>query len=224
MYVCPQACKDGWKVGCRRIIGLVGCFLKGYFQGYLLTTVGIDANDCIYPIAYAVVESENMSSWHWFVEILQTDLEIDNSFNICFMSDRQKEVIEDIFPYAKDRKCVRHMYTNFNEKHKDQALKDVVWKAARATYLREFKNAMDLDQRKCVRHMFWPTYAGVNTYHQVEAGLSYQHVVDLDQRSCPNQWDLVTNMEPILPPIIRRPPGRPTKKRRLEPDELTNLS
>ncbi|KAK8497124.1 hypothetical protein V6N12_019279 [Hibiscus sabdariffa] len=31
----------------------------------------------------------------------------------------------------------------------------------------------------------------------------------------------VTDMEPILPPIIRRPPGRPTKKRRLEPDEIT---
>ncbi|KAK8672002.1 hypothetical protein V6N13_110380 [Hibiscus sabdariffa] len=315
MYVCPQACKDGWKVGCRRIIGLDGCFLKGYFQGYLLTAVGIDANDCIYPIAYAVVESENMSSWHWFVEILQTDLEIDNSFNICFMSDRQKglkEVIEDIFPYAEDRKCVRHIYTNFKEKHKGQALKDVVWKAARATYLREFENAMDQlkslseaayiwikgknpaqwsrshfsTRSKCgmllnnhcesfnksileardkpiltlmetirVKIMtrivskreaaekykgllcgkiqkkldasieesirFWPTYAGVNTY-QVEAGPSHQHVVDLDQRSCPNQWDLVTNMEPILPPIIRRPPGRPTKKRRLESDEVTN--
>ncbi|KAK8715879.1 hypothetical protein V6N13_043205 [Hibiscus sabdariffa] len=146
MYVCPLACKDGWKVGCRRIIGLDGCFLKGYFQGYLLIALGIDANDCIYPIAYALVESENMSSWHWFVEILQTDLEIGNSFNICFMSDRQKgrkEVIKDVLPYAEDRKCVRHMYTNFKEKHKGQALKDVVWKAARATYLWEFENAMD---------------------------------------------------------------------------------
>ncbi|KAK8656057.1 hypothetical protein V6N13_108616 [Hibiscus sabdariffa] len=54
-----------------------------------------------------------------------------------------KEVIEDVFPYAKDRKCVRHVYTNFKEKHKGRALKDVVWKAARGTYLREFENAMN---------------------------------------------------------------------------------
>ncbi|KAK8559020.1 hypothetical protein V6N12_042308 [Hibiscus sabdariffa] len=33
------------------------------------------------------------------------------------------------------------------------------------------------------------------------------------------QWDPVTDMEPILPPIIRRPLGRPVKKRKLEPDE-----
>ncbi|KAL4376245.1 hypothetical protein GQ457_02G030690 [Hibiscus cannabinus] len=152
MYVCLQACKEGWKVGCRRIISLDGCFLKGYFQGYLLTAVGIDANDCIYPIAYAAVESENMSSWHWFLDILKTDLDIESTFSIAFMSDRQKvssllnglqEAIEDLFPNAEDRKCVRHMYTNFKEKHKGQALKDAVWKAARATYLREFEDAMD---------------------------------------------------------------------------------
>ncbi|KAK8696438.1 hypothetical protein V6N13_001573 [Hibiscus sabdariffa] len=145
MYVC-QACKEGWKVGCRRIIGLDGCFLKGYFQGYLLSAVGVDANDCIYPITYAAVESENMSSWYWFVEILKTDLEIDNSFNICFMSDKHKglkEVIEDVFPYTEARKCVRHMYTNFKEKYKGQALKDALWMAARATYLQEFKIAME---------------------------------------------------------------------------------
>ncbi|KAK8696284.1 hypothetical protein V6N13_001420 [Hibiscus sabdariffa] len=35
-----------------------GCFLKGYYQGYLLAAVGIDANDCIYPIAVAAVEAE----------------------------------------------------------------------------------------------------------------------------------------------------------------------
>ncbi|KAK8588928.1 hypothetical protein V6N12_023338 [Hibiscus sabdariffa] len=37
----------------------------------------------------------------------------------------------------------------------------------------------------------------------------------------PYQWAPVTDMEPILPPIIRRPPGRPTKRRKLEPDEVT---
>ncbi|KAK8986475.1 hypothetical protein V6N11_010031 [Hibiscus sabdariffa] len=46
------------------------------------------------------------------------------------------------------------------------------------------------------------------------------HGSDSDRPS-PYQWAPVTDMEPILPPIIRRPPGRPTKKRRLEPDEIT---
>ncbi|KAK8672268.1 hypothetical protein V6N13_110641 [Hibiscus sabdariffa] len=54
-----------------------------------------------------------------------------------------KEVIEDVFSYLKDRKCVRHMYTNFKEKHKGQALKDVVWKDAKPTYLQEYENVID---------------------------------------------------------------------------------
>ncbi|KAK5812288.1 hypothetical protein PVK06_027715 [Gossypium arboreum] len=51
-----MACKNGYRVGCRRIIGLDGCFLKGYFGGYLLVAVGIDTNSGIYLITYAAVE------------------------------------------------------------------------------------------------------------------------------------------------------------------------
>ncbi|XP_052887391.1 uncharacterized protein LOC128296296 [Gossypium arboreum] len=35
----------------------------------------------------------------------------------------------------------------------------------------------------------------------------------------PKQWAYVSNMLPILPPPLRRPPGRPIKVRRKEPDE-----
>ncbi|XP_012477480.1 uncharacterized protein LOC105793095 [Gossypium raimondii] len=51
-----EVCKDGYRDGCRRIVGLDGCFLKGYYSGYLLATVGIDATNDIYPIAYTAVE------------------------------------------------------------------------------------------------------------------------------------------------------------------------
>ncbi|KAK8716374.1 hypothetical protein V6N13_043686 [Hibiscus sabdariffa] len=105
--------------------------------------IGIDANDGIYRIAYASVGSENYASWHWFLDILKNDLQIGN---ICFMSDKQKGLVEatdDIFPNTEVRNCVRHLYNNFNELHKGKALKDVVWKAARASYLREFETAMD---------------------------------------------------------------------------------
>ncbi|KAK8707728.1 hypothetical protein V6N13_058781 [Hibiscus sabdariffa] len=55
MYVCLQSCKNGFIQGCRRIICVDDCYSKGYFQGYLLAAAGIDANDDIYPIAYAIV-------------------------------------------------------------------------------------------------------------------------------------------------------------------------
>ncbi|KAK5819100.1 hypothetical protein PVK06_024059 [Gossypium arboreum] len=86
MYVCLQACKDGYKVGCRRIIGLDGCFLKGFLGGYLLAAIRIDANNGIYPIVYATIESENQASWLWFLKFLALDLEIVCSYQISFMS------------------------------------------------------------------------------------------------------------------------------------------
>ncbi|KAL4309024.1 hypothetical protein GQ457_01G010200 [Hibiscus cannabinus] len=147
VYVCLDACKKGYTAGCRPMLSLDGCFLKGHYIGYILTAVGIDANDGIYPIAYAAVEGENFSSWSWFLLLLQTDLEISNSYHISFMSERQKglkEALEEVFPESEQRKCVRHIYNNFKSKeyNKGKTLKDVVWKAARATYVTQYNKAM----------------------------------------------------------------------------------
>ena len=67
MYICLDACRRGFLDGCKRVIGLDGCFLKGPMKGELLSAIGRDANNQIYPIAWAVVEYENLSSWKWFL-------------------------------------------------------------------------------------------------------------------------------------------------------------
>ncbi|KAK9932342.1 hypothetical protein M0R45_019583 [Rubus argutus] len=58
-YVCFDACKKGWKAGCRPLIGLDDCHIKTKYPGVLLSVVGIDANNGMFPIAYAVIEIEN---------------------------------------------------------------------------------------------------------------------------------------------------------------------
>jgi hypothetical protein len=45
----------------------------------MLTAVGIDPNDCIYPIALAIVEVESLATWKWFLETLKADLGIENT-------------------------------------------------------------------------------------------------------------------------------------------------
>lgn len=45
LYICFNALKQGFLNGCRKIIGLDGCFLKGYVKGELLTAIGRDANN-----------------------------------------------------------------------------------------------------------------------------------------------------------------------------------
>ncbi|GJU04070.1 hypothetical protein Tco_1114408 [Tanacetum coccineum] len=54
-YVCFKGVKDGWLEGCRKIIGLDSFFPKQTCKGELLTAMGRDANNQMYPIAWEVV-------------------------------------------------------------------------------------------------------------------------------------------------------------------------
>ncbi|XP_061364416.1 uncharacterized protein LOC133307878 [Gastrolobium bilobum] len=90
MYICLDACKKGFKAGCRPLIGLDGCFLKGYYGGQLLSVVGEDANKQFYVIAYAVVDSETKDNLKWFLTLLQEDLGDHAVFGLNFISDQQK--------------------------------------------------------------------------------------------------------------------------------------
>ncbi|PKI43343.1 hypothetical protein CRG98_036265 [Punica granatum] len=65
LYICLDACKKGFLAGCKLLIGLDGCHLKGYYGGQLLTTVTQDGNRSFYVIAYAVVEQETKETWSW---------------------------------------------------------------------------------------------------------------------------------------------------------------
>ena len=70
MYVCLDACKRGFLAGCRLFIRIDCCHLKGTTEGQLLVAIGKDRNDNIFPIAYAIVEINNKSSWTWFLQCL----------------------------------------------------------------------------------------------------------------------------------------------------------
>ncbi|KAL6187567.1 hypothetical protein ACLB2K_038965 [Fragaria x ananassa] len=88
LYICLEACKKGFKEGCRCLVGLDGCHLKGVYEGQLLTACGIDANNETWVIAYAVVELESRDSWTW-LELLAYDLNIVNQYGWTFISDKQ---------------------------------------------------------------------------------------------------------------------------------------
>jgi len=54
----------------------------------MLTAIGIDPNDCIYPITLAIVEVESLATWKWFLETLKADLGIENTYPWTLMTDK----------------------------------------------------------------------------------------------------------------------------------------
>ena len=92
LYIFLQACKSGYLRGCRKLIGVDGCHLKGEYTGQLLTAIGIDSNNAMYPLAYCLVEVENKDTWSWFLELIKVDLGItpQHEHEWTFINDRQK--------------------------------------------------------------------------------------------------------------------------------------
>ncbi|KAI3505230.1 hypothetical protein L1887_27221 [Cichorium endivia] len=158
IYVCLGALKLGFQAGLRDFLGVDGTFLKGPYPGQVLTAVGLDSNNGIFPVAYAIVEAENTSSWTWFLELLGECLDLGPQSNFTFISDRQKGIVQAIskvFPSAEHRFCLRHIQENFRIHWKDIELREQVWKCGRATTINHFKTAMTELQQMNERAHNW---------------------------------------------------------------------
>ncbi|KAL9666124.1 hypothetical protein QQ045_000447 [Rhodiola kirilowii] len=56
---------------CRPILSIDGTHMYGKYNAKLLIAIGLDANNHILPLAFALVESENTSSWKWFMSCIR---------------------------------------------------------------------------------------------------------------------------------------------------------
>ncbi|XP_023761534.1 uncharacterized protein LOC111909973 [Lactuca sativa] len=146
-YVSFKGVIDGWLDGCRKVIGIDGCFLKGICKGELLSVVGRDGNNNIYPIAWAVVNVENKNTWKWLLENLMEDIdEGGNGNGITLMSDGHKGIMEAVkerCPEVEHRLCARHILANFHKKFKGECYIKPYWRAVKATTIPKFELAME---------------------------------------------------------------------------------
>nr|GEV34816.1 hypothetical protein [Tanacetum cinerariifolium] len=110
-----------------------------------LKLVGLDSNNGIYPLAYALVEAETKSSWYWFLQCLGDDIDLHPNSNFIFITDRQKGIIlaiKTVYPSAKHIYCLRHIHKNIKQGWCGQAYKDLLWRAASTTNVRDFEKCM----------------------------------------------------------------------------------
>nr|XP_023899821.1 uncharacterized protein LOC112011706 [Quercus suber] len=98
---CP--CIVGFKK-CRPVISIDATHLYGKYKGKLMIAMVTDANNKIYPLAFAVVESESTETWGWFLACIRTyrhDAEqyIDPYYSV----DALFWSYAPVFPVLKDR-------------------------------------------------------------------------------------------------------------------------
>ncbi|GJV58948.1 hypothetical protein Tco_1465048 [Tanacetum coccineum] len=200
-YVCFKALNEGWLEECMRVIGLDGCFLKTLCKGELLSVVGRDGNNQIYPIALVMVSVENKENWIWFMQCLIDDLGIVNGEGLTIISDQHKGIIKDIkdvMPLAEHRQCARHIYVNFRKKF------------IRVQFRRTRKWCQVVRAALYFLHREPEEY--VSEWYNKEKFMSaYSHYIE--GLNGMDQWPATSYQKP-LPPIIRRMPGRPPHKRK----------
>ena len=86
-YVCFDVLRKTWKNNWRPLIGVDGCFLKSKLKCQLLVALGRDADNAIYPIAWAVVQVESKENWRWFLKKVRVDLELNDGDGFILVSD-----------------------------------------------------------------------------------------------------------------------------------------
>ncbi|KAI3855781.1 hypothetical protein MKX03_033461, partial [Papaver bracteatum] len=96
---------QGFKDGCRPIIGLDVCHLKGKYGGALLAATALDAQNGLVPLGIFICRNECYENWYLFLKNLKPKV-IGHHLNLNFISDRQKglvDAVKKVFPKSPHR-------------------------------------------------------------------------------------------------------------------------
>ena len=117
----------------RKVLSVDGAHLKAKYKGTLLAATAQDGNFHLYPIAFAIVDSENDASWSWFMKCLKTI--IPDEEDLVFVSDRATSIENALlhhYPFAHHGICVFHFEKNVQDNFKSSTLVPLVVEAAYA--------------------------------------------------------------------------------------------
>ncbi|CAH9067983.1 unnamed protein product [Cuscuta europaea] len=135
-YLCVafRASLDGWKKGCRPLIGLDGCFLKGKYIGVCLAAIRMDGNNGMFPLAVFICRKDDGENWDKFLELIAPKLK-KHSLPLTVISDRAQAIISSIETHLEGcnpRSCFRHIFKNISKWWKRDHIKRLAWATATA--------------------------------------------------------------------------------------------
>ncbi|CAM8882725.1 unnamed protein product [Rhodiola kirilowii] len=137
---------------CRPVLSIDGTHMYGKWTGTLLVAVGLDANNHLLPVCFAVVESESNSTWKWFMSCIREG--VTEREGLCIVSDRHKGILAAMRepewspPHAYHRVCVRHLQSNFMSRVHDLVLEKklghVAYQRKQLKFRAEYAELMDI--------------------------------------------------------------------------------
>ncbi|GJS88600.1 calcium/proton exchanger [Tanacetum coccineum] len=231
-YVCFKGLKDGWKAGCKRVIGIDGSFLTHTCKGELLTAMGRDANNQMFPVAWAVVGVENTNNWAWFLSLLSDDLDLDDGDDATIISDGHKGLLEVVRAAAATTIRMNDISESFNSRILVAKGKPIItklediklnvmqrtWAISKVVYPSDYQvmevrkgdeaYGVNLINRTCNCGMW--SLSGIPCVHSVAAYMHCKQNADVGVSEW--MWKRNNNV-PLLPPIIRKMLGRPRTRR-----------
>nr|KAJ0210772.1 hypothetical protein LSAT_V11C400215000 [Lactuca sativa] len=78
---------------CRPVISIDGTHLYGKYTGKMLIAMGVDGNNQILPLAFAIIENESYDSWNWFLSYIKSHV-VKECEGICLISDRHLGILK----------------------------------------------------------------------------------------------------------------------------------
>lgn len=132
----------------RKVVVVDGTFLKGQYKGTLLMATTQDGNFNIFPLAFAVVDTENDASWEWFFRQLSYIFPDDEG--LAIISDRHKSIgkaIRTVYPLSSRGVCTYHLHKNILLKFRGRETFRLVKRAAAAYRIADFNVVYEQIQR-----------------------------------------------------------------------------
>jgi hypothetical protein len=87
-------CVEAFK-HCYDVLSIDGTFLTGKYEGTMLIAIGIDVDRQLVPLAFAIVEKENSSSWGWFLRLVHRVV-VGPRREISVISDRHARILNAV--------------------------------------------------------------------------------------------------------------------------------
>lgn len=111
----------------------------------LLVACGIDANDQVIPLAWALVPIENEIWWTWFLRYLKHSIPALSAECHIFISDREKGMaisVPAVFDQSIHLHCCQHIADNLQQRYGNK-VRPLFWRVCRAKTKELFHETME---------------------------------------------------------------------------------